>query len=480
QARGILPIAAEIRTREHLVYTPAPDIIHEAAGHAPILTDPLYAAYLRGVGELGQRAFTLPEEERVYQAIYALSEVKENPALDEHAAQTAEAELRDALAHASEVSEATRTSRLYWWTAEYGLVGRLDDYRLYGAGLLSSLWESHSCHDPAVRKLPLDESCTEMAYDITRPQPQLYVAANFEALHEVLAKVQREMAVCIGGRVALDRALASQEIATARFESGASVIGVLSAAGPSLDEPAFVEFSGPTAFCDREGQILAGHGPLDYPGGHVVLTGRLADGSALFNLNESTLRTRWQDASGLLQLVFASGARAEGRVEALERAADGSLRCLELSDARVELPGRGIRREARFTLLAAGSFSTAHAGALDSRFYPDTRTPQIRVPRPRQFSRSERSLLSLYEKAERAHASGAVREAFPEVHGALDRGYPTEWLLRWNLLESLLKLGIQGTLTDVLEGELESLERHFDYRQPIDSGLKYLRRSYPR
>ncbi|MET0410161.1 MAG: hypothetical protein ABW217_02645, partial [Polyangiaceae bacterium] len=37
QARGILPIAAEIRSVEQLPYTPAPDIIHEAAGHAPIL-----------------------------------------------------------------------------------------------------------------------------------------------------------------------------------------------------------------------------------------------------------------------------------------------------------------------------------------------------------------------------------------------------------------------------------------------------------
>src|SRR5579871_286609 len=51
QALGILPIAAEMRTREHLVYTPAPDIIHEAAGHAPILPDRVYSEYLRRIGE---------------------------------------------------------------------------------------------------------------------------------------------------------------------------------------------------------------------------------------------------------------------------------------------------------------------------------------------------------------------------------------------------------------------------------------------
>ena len=32
QAAGILPIAADMRTKDHLVYTPAPDIIHESDG----------------------------------------------------------------------------------------------------------------------------------------------------------------------------------------------------------------------------------------------------------------------------------------------------------------------------------------------------------------------------------------------------------------------------------------------------------------
>jgi len=60
QANGLLPIAADVRTRGHLVYTPAPDIFHEAAGHAPILPEPVFAAYLRRMGDLGRKAFTRP------------------------------------------------------------------------------------------------------------------------------------------------------------------------------------------------------------------------------------------------------------------------------------------------------------------------------------------------------------------------------------------------------------------------------------
>jgi len=60
QALGVLPIAAEIRTPDHLPYTPAPDIIHEAAGHAPILIDRRYADYIRASGEVASRAFASP------------------------------------------------------------------------------------------------------------------------------------------------------------------------------------------------------------------------------------------------------------------------------------------------------------------------------------------------------------------------------------------------------------------------------------
>src|SRR5579872_4913537 len=110
QAASILPIAADIRTREHLVYTPAPDIIHEAAGHAPILPDPVFASYLRRIGELGRMAFADPQDDRVYRAIHALSELKERRTAAAHEVADAEGELAAALAEAHEPSEAARLS----------------------------------------------------------------------------------------------------------------------------------------------------------------------------------------------------------------------------------------------------------------------------------------------------------------------------------------------------------------------------------
>src|SRR5262249_18829181 len=156
-------------------------------------------------------------------------------------------ELAQAVASVPEDSEAAWLSRLYWWTAEYGLVGELSDYRMYGAGLLSSLGESHSCHAPSVKKRRLDETCIHVGYDITRPQPELFVPRDFEQLDEVLDRVAKLLAAERGGALALERAERSQELASLRFSSGAWAIGVLGAVGPSFAEPAWLELAGSVA-----------------------------------------------------------------------------------------------------------------------------------------------------------------------------------------------------------------------------------------
>ena len=58
QAHRVLVIACEMRQIHHIEYTPAPDIVHEAAGHAPIIVDKEYADYLQRFGEIGARAMS--------------------------------------------------------------------------------------------------------------------------------------------------------------------------------------------------------------------------------------------------------------------------------------------------------------------------------------------------------------------------------------------------------------------------------------
>jgi phenylalanine-4-hydroxylase len=480
QARGLLPIAADVRTREHIAYTPAPDIIHEGAGHAPILTEPAYAAYLRRIGEVGKRAFTVPEEDRVFQASYLLSEVKEDPSASPERVARVERELAEAVASVSEDSEAAWLSRLYWWTAEYGLVGEVSNYRMYGAGLLSSLGESHSCHAPSVKKSRLEESCIHVGYDITRPQPQLFVARDFEHLHEVLERVSKQLAAERGGALALERAARSRELASLRFSSGAWAIGVLRAVGPSLAEPAWLELAGSVAIA-WDGRIHERQRELR-PNDAIFVTGRLEGGARLEALDERGVAAR-ATAGGRVTFRFQSGASAAGVVRRSVRDEDGRLLHVELGDARLELPGRAPLVLAEYALVPLGDFVTAHAGAVDPTYHAETEFPDARVPKPRVEPARERELIRLYERVVAAPRSPAALAELSAVCGALRAGYPEEWLLRWNALERALALApgepLARELADGLAAELETLEARYEGREPIAMGLRYLKSAAP-
>ena len=473
QARGLLPIAADMRTREHLVYTPAPDIIHEAAGHAPILTEPAYAAYLRRIGDIGKRAFTVPEEERVFQASYALSEVKEDPRCSPESVARVESELARALAAVPEDSEAAWISRLYWWTAEYGLVGAVSDYRMYGAGLLSSLGESHSCHAPGVRKSPLDAECIHVGYDITRPQPGLFVARDFEHLHEVLERVSKQLAFELGGAVALERAQRSGELASFRFSSGAWAMGVLRELGPSAREPAWLRLGGPVGVA-WDGKIHAAERALR-PNEQWLVTGPLADGKRLESLGDRDLSAH-TDETGRLDFRFERGARVTGRHRRTVRDDGGRLLHVELDAVWLELPGRAPLALEAYALLPLGDFVSAHAGAVDPSFHAETSFPDVRVPKPRVVTGNGLTLSGLYERVAAIPrvAGQPFLDELRAVHLELERAYPHEWLLRWNLLERLAPLPDAAALAHEISGELEALEQHFERREPIAMGIRFL------
>ena len=136
QSHNVLVIAEDIRSLEHIGYTPAPDIIHESAGHAPIIADEKYAEYLKYFGEIGSKAFSSELDFKIYQAVRYLSIIKEDSKTLESEIQKAEHEIDLLRNQKTSFSEMSQIRNLHWWTVEYGLIGELDNPKIYGAGLL--------------------------------------------------------------------------------------------------------------------------------------------------------------------------------------------------------------------------------------------------------------------------------------------------------------------------------------------------------
>lgn len=227
QTLRVLAIAEDIRDHRHIAYTPAPDIVHESAGHAPILANARYAEYVRRCGQVGFKAIASLEDQEVFEAIRNLSVVKEDPTATPEQVRSAEARLSAAGAAKRFTSENTKASRLYWWTAEYGLIGTPAAPKIYGAGLLSSIGEAEHCLTAAVKKLPLSLACVDTEYDITTMQPQLFVARDFDHLFEVLDAFEATLAWKRGGDFGLEQALAARTVNHLVLSDGTEVTGIV-------------------------------------------------------------------------------------------------------------------------------------------------------------------------------------------------------------------------------------------------------------
>jgi phenylalanine-4-hydroxylase len=210
QAYNVLVIASDIRQLEHIEYTPAPDIIHEGAGHAPIIANPEYAEYLRRFGEIGCKAISSSYDYEMYEAIRLLSIVKEAENTPQSVIDAAEKSVNDLQNKSVEMSEMAQIRNLHWWTVEYGLIGTIENPKIYGAGLLSSIGESAWCMTDKVKKIPYDISAANQIFDITKPQPQLYVTPDFAHLSFVLEEFANKMALRTGGLSGINKLINSK------------------------------------------------------------------------------------------------------------------------------------------------------------------------------------------------------------------------------------------------------------------------------
>ena len=225
QAYKVLVIACDMRQIHHIEYTPAPDIVHEAAGHAPIIVDREYSNYLQRFGEVGAKAMSSKKDFELYQAIRHLSILKEQPNADPKEVEEATKLVEDRQKNLGEPSEMALLSRLHWWTVEYGLIGTLENPKIYGAGMLSSIGESVICLEPQVKKIPYSIDAAEHAVRYHDQAAAAFCLPRFQAPRDVLEEFASKMAFTVGGLEGINKAIECKNIATCEYSSGLQVSG---------------------------------------------------------------------------------------------------------------------------------------------------------------------------------------------------------------------------------------------------------------
>jgi phenylalanine-4-hydroxylase len=465
QALRVLVIALDMRSVEHLLYTPAPDILHESAGHAPFIVDVDYAEFLQRFGEIGMKAIANEHDFALYEAVRALSILKEDPASSAEQIAAAEARLGELAAADVEPSEAALLTRLHWWTVEYGLVGDLGDYRIFGAGLLSSLGESQSClNDRAVRKLPLTVNAVNVPYDITNTQPQLFVTRSCKHLSQVLDEFAASMAFHRGGADGLRRAIDAATVCTAEYDSGVQVSGrITEVLTDAVGNVTYLRTEGPTQLAWRDSELY-GHGIDYHREGFGSPVGLLKDFSrCLSGYTFDELKAHRIIIDERVRLEFLSGIRVEGILRAILRQEHRNL-LLTFDDCRVvDLDGRVLFDPAwgTYDMAVGGRIVSVFGGVADRERY------QLYKPLPSTTTHrhaDDPGLMALYALLETLERGG---EGDPGVlRSGLD-DYPREWLLRAEMLRISDSVPMLAGLVPRALAELSALVEDAERRRAL-------------
>ena len=478
QAHRVLVIAADIRRIDHLEYTPAPDIVHEAAGHAPIIADPEYAEYLRRFGEYGSKAIPSRQDYELYEAIRHLSIVKEAPGTPAGELDAAQRAVEERQANLGPPSEMARLTRLHWWTVEYGLIGTCEAPRLYGAGLLSSIGEAAYALTGAVRKIPYSLEAAEYAFDITKMQPQLFVTPSFAYLNEVLEQFADTMAFRRGGLEGLRKAQASGQVVAAEYASGLQVSGVVSEIPVDARDgaPEYIRISGPCALACG-GVQLPGHGKGTHPDGFGSPVGRPRGFDApIETLDDAALARGGLSAGARARLEFPSGIIVEGRIERVHRSG-GRVVLLSFSGCRVSQGERVLFDPSwgAYDMAVGDSIVSVVQGAADQEAYEQTAfVPHERTVKV-QADPKDDPLREAYAKVRRIRETGEGFDALSGIYGAAVTSYPENWLLGLEILEILREKGIDRPLQERISERLRSRARSAkDLSKVIEDGLRLL------
>jgi len=464
QALKILVIALDMRSADHLLYTPAPDIVHESAGHAPFIVDIDYAEFLQRFGEVGMKAISTKADLEQYEVIRQLSILKACPESKDEDIADAEETLKGLRERDDTPSEAALLTRLHWWTVEYGLVGSMEDYKIFGAGLLSSLGESQRCVDDLrVRKIPLTVNAVNTPYDITTEQPQLFVTKSCKHLTQVLEEFAASMCFVKGGAESVQKAIDAESVCTAVYDSGLQVSGRFSEVlCDVVGNATYIRTEGPTqiAYKDKE---LSEHGVDTHAQGFGSPVGHLKDfHRCLSEYSVDELKTHGIRVGETVELEYLSGITVRGILREIVRHNHHNL-LLSFEDCSVtDLDGRVLfSPDWGVYDLAVGSTITSVFGGVADRekrqlFRPTPSGTATNLSHDENLMKAYSAVADLNTRATPVD----VAELTPEITNLLSQ-YPNDWLIRSELLNvaaPCLKASLHEQLRAIVDRSPDSEE----------------------
>ena len=473
QAYNVLVIASDMRTINHIEYTPAPDIIHEAAGHAPIIANLEYAEYLRRFGEIGSKAISSARDYEMYEAIRLLSILKEDPNSSESDIEAAQSKVEWLQENMGELSEMAQIRNLHWWSVEYGLIGNIENPKIYGAGLLSSIGESAWCMQDIVKKVPYSLDAANVNFDITKPQPKLFVTPDFAYLSLVLDEFANTMALRTGGIKGIQKLINSKSLGTIELTTGIQISGVFTnVIQDKNNNVAYFQTSGETALSNRDKELI-GHGKTHHANGFGSPVGKLKGiNLPIEDMSPRDLKTYGIYEGEFMTLEFESGLVVRGKAITGTRDLRGKILLITLDDCTVTLkdeilfqPAWGI-----YDMAIGKEVISAYAGAADVNSFDDMSKVSNTKTHKINYSEMEKELYGLYDQVCEMRTTNLIsEEKVTFIFNQLQAKFSNDWLLLLELYELSIKK--EYAIEKEILKTLHDLKSNKSYTKLIENGL---------
>ncbi len=476
QAHNVLVISSEIRTIDHIGYTPAPDIIHEAAGHAPIIANPEYSEYLRRFGELGSKAISSPEDDKIYHAIRELSILKENPNSSENDILLATKKVEDIQNNMTELSEMAKIRNLHWWSVEYGLIGDINNPKIYGAGLLSSIDESKECLSPEIKKIPYTIDAADTNFDITATQPHLFVTPSFSHLSYVLEKFANKMSVRIGGLSSVNKLINSKKLGTIQLSTGIQISSVFERVISHDNKPIYIQSSHKTSLSDQNKELI-GHGINYHKDGFGSPIGKLEGiNIAIEDMSPTDLEAYGIVEGKFVELRFEGGVCVKGKIITGKRDIQGKIQLISFSNCTVNYNSEILFNPdwGTYDMAVGKNVVSVYAGPADDNSFENTIKKPKTTSVPINYSKEELELHSFYGEVRSIRDSKVcdILKIEP-IYNNIKLNFPNEWLILLEIYEILFHQ--TSDLKDKVLVSLLELQKNEKYSNLITNGLRLIK-----
>jgi phenylalanine-4-hydroxylase len=327
-----------------------------------------------------------------------------------------------------------------------------------------------------VKKITYDISAAQQSFDITKPQPQLYVTPDFAHLSTVLEEFANTMAIRKGGPKSVKKLIDSKALGTIELSTGLQISGVFTNVIEHEDKTVYVQTTGKTALSYREKELV-GHGTEYHLEGFGSPIGRLKG----INLAIEDMSPRDLDAYDIhegqrVTLEFEGNIIVSGEIITGTRNLQGEIVLIKFKNCTVTHnetvlfhPEWGI-----YDMAVGKKITSAFSGPADvNSFDMITHVPSSTTIKPK-FSESRNELEGLYESVREIRENKVSNLTLNTIFNKVRTNHPNDWLLSVEIAE-LCKVADNNSLLEDVLNHLNGLKaKRPEVKKLITNGLELI------